>query len=102
MSLTDKVWSPYVAGAIIGLLQIPTFLLMDTALAEKGEKVGFHQLLGVPFWTAAVAFAVLLAAALWVVENRQSWRSETGADYDGLMEPRGVQMRPVDAHLKST
>ena len=33
-NLTDKAWSPYVAGAIIGLLQIPTFLLMDTALSE--------------------------------------------------------------------
>jgi hypothetical protein len=37
-----------------------------------------------------------------VIENRQSWRSETGTDYDGLIEPRKVQARPVDAHLKST
>lgn len=37
MSLTDKAWSPYVAGAIIGLLQIPTFLLMDTALGASSS-----------------------------------------------------------------
>ncbi len=34
-----KAWSPYVAGAIIGLLQIPTFLLMDTALGASSSYV---------------------------------------------------------------
>jgi hypothetical protein len=27
-SLTDKAWSPYVAGVAIGLLQIPAFLMI--------------------------------------------------------------------------
>jgi hypothetical protein len=88
-----------IAGALTyGYLDAPIVAL----LAEKGEKVGFDQLLGMPFWATAVAFAVLLAAVLWVIESRQSWRSETGADYDGLMELREVQTRPADAHLKST
>jgi hypothetical protein len=88
-----------IAGALTyGYLDVPT----TAFFAEKGEKIGFDQLLGMPFWTAAIAFALLLSAALWVIENRQSWRSETGTDYDGLMEPRKVQARPVDAHLKST
>jgi uncharacterized protein len=39
MKLTDKAWSPYVAGVIIGLLQIPTFLLMDTALGASSSYV---------------------------------------------------------------
>jgi uncharacterized protein len=39
ISLTDKAWSPYVAGAIIGLLQIPTFVLMDTALGASSSFV---------------------------------------------------------------
>lgn len=39
MSLTDRAWSPYVAGAIIGLLQIPTFLLMSTALGASSSFV---------------------------------------------------------------
>lgn len=38
-SLTDKAWSPYVGGAIIGLLQIPTFLLMETALGASSSYV---------------------------------------------------------------
>ena len=37
--LTDKAWSPYVAGLVIGLLQIPTFLLMDTALGASSSFV---------------------------------------------------------------
>jgi uncharacterized membrane protein YedE/YeeE len=43
-SLNDKVWSPYLAGAIIGLLQIPTFLLMGTALGASSSfvTVGAH------------------------------------------------------------
>lgn len=39
MSLTDRAWSPYIAGAIIGLLQIPTFLLMSTALGASSSFV---------------------------------------------------------------
>jgi len=35
----DKAWSPYIAGAIIGLLQIPTFLLMETALGASSSYV---------------------------------------------------------------
>lgn len=38
-TLRDKAWSPYVAGALIGLLQIPTFLLIDTALGASSSYV---------------------------------------------------------------
>lgn len=37
--LTSKSWSPYAAGIVIGLLQIPTFLLMDTALGASSSFV---------------------------------------------------------------
>lgn len=42
--LRDKAWSPYLAGAVIGLLQIPTFLLMNTALGASSSfvTVGAH------------------------------------------------------------
>ncbi|MBK5957868.1 lipocalin [Rhodoplanes elegans] len=39
MALTDRAWSPYVAGALIGLLQIPAFLLIDTALGASSSFV---------------------------------------------------------------
>jgi uncharacterized membrane protein YedE/YeeE len=37
--LTDKAWSPYVAGAGIGLLQIPAFLALGTALGASSSYV---------------------------------------------------------------
>ena len=37
--LTDRAWSPYVAGVLIGLLQIPAFLLLDTALGASSSHV---------------------------------------------------------------
>jgi len=42
--LKDKAWSPYTAGIIIGLLQIPTFLLLNTALGASSSyvTVGAH------------------------------------------------------------
>ena len=37
--LTDRAWPPYVAGVVIGLLQIPAFLLLDTALGTSSSYV---------------------------------------------------------------
>ncbi|MGQ3676552.1 YeeE/YedE thiosulfate transporter family protein [Xanthobacter sp. TB0139] len=34
-----KAWSPYVAGIIIGLLQVPAFLLIHTALGASSSYV---------------------------------------------------------------
>ena len=38
-SLTDRAWSPYVAGVLIGLLQIPALLFLDTALGTSSSYV---------------------------------------------------------------
>ncbi len=38
-SLRQKAWSPYVAGIIIGLLQVPAFLLISTALGASSSYV---------------------------------------------------------------
>ncbi|CEG08670.1 putative inner membrane protein [Afipia felis] len=38
-ALTSKAWSPYAAGLIIGLLQIPAFLLIETALGASSAYV---------------------------------------------------------------
>lgn len=37
--LTVRVWSPYAAGILIGLLQIPAFLLINTALGASSSFV---------------------------------------------------------------
>lgn len=39
MTLRDKAWSPYAAGVLIGLLQIPAFLLIETALGTSSSYV---------------------------------------------------------------
>lgn len=39
LSLTSKAWSPYAAGIVIGLLQIPAFLLIETALGASSSYV---------------------------------------------------------------
>lgn len=38
-SIFDKSWSPYVAGIVIGLLQIPAFLMIETALGASSSYV---------------------------------------------------------------
>jgi uncharacterized membrane protein YedE/YeeE len=90
-------------GGIAGALAYGYFDTPITALfAEKGEKIGFDQMLGLPFWSTSIISAVILAAVLWGLESWQSWRSETGADNDGLMAPRPIHSVPADAHLKRT
>ncbi|MEQ8250105.1 YeeE/YedE thiosulfate transporter family protein [Oceanibaculum nanhaiense] len=37
--LRQKAWSPYAAGIVIGLLQIPAFLLINTALGASSSFV---------------------------------------------------------------
>ena len=39
MTLRDRAWSPYAAGILIGLLQIPAFLLIETALGTSSSYV---------------------------------------------------------------
>ena len=39
MPFRDKAWSPYAAGVIIGMLQIPAFLLIETALGTSSSYV---------------------------------------------------------------
>ena len=44
-SLNDRAWSPYVAGIVIGLLQIPAFLIIETALGASSSYVTVGGLL---------------------------------------------------------
>jgi hypothetical protein len=38
-AISDKAWSPYAAGIVIGLLQIPAFLMIQTALGASSSFV---------------------------------------------------------------
>jgi hypothetical protein len=90
-------------GGIAGALTYGYFDAPITAFfAEKGDKVGFDQLLGMPFWMAALLFAAILAIFLMGLEKLQTWQQETGEYYDGLTETSIPEANPVDAHLNRT
>ncbi len=65
---TGKAWSPYVAGVIIGLLQIPTFLLMDTALGASSSFVTVAAHIAALF-DSHVASTKYLASHMWGAKN---------------------------------
>jgi uncharacterized membrane protein YedE/YeeE len=67
-NLTSKAWSPYLAGAIIGLLQIPTFLLMDTALGASSSFVTVAAHIASLF-DSRVSDIKYLASHLWGAKN---------------------------------
>lgn len=72
-------------GGIAGALFYGYFDASITALfAEKGAKLGFDQLLGLPFWMVALVLAVVLTGVLVLLERGRPWRQEIGADHDGL------------------
>ena len=68
IDLSDKAWSPYIAGAIIGLLQIPTFLLMDTALGASSSYVTVAAQLA-SFFDTRVGQVPYLASHMWGPKN---------------------------------
>jgi uncharacterized membrane protein YedE/YeeE len=44
-TFTDRAWSPYVAGILIGLLQVPAFLIIETALGASSSYVTLGALI---------------------------------------------------------
>ena len=82
--LTATAWSPYAAGIVIGLLQIPAFLLINTALGASSSYVtvsahlaGFldpavaqmdyfakHMAGAKNWWQVALVVGIVLGAAL--------------------------------------
>lgn len=74
-----------IIGGIAGAMAYGYFHEPITALLpEKGDKVAFDQLLGLPFWMVALVLAALLIAFLIVLERITPWQDEMGADVDGL------------------
>ena len=83
-----------VAGGIAGAMAYGYNDAAITAFfAEKGDKLGFDRLVGLPFWMVALVLAAALTAAVVALERLTPWRDEIGADHDGVTGD-GVQ-RPV-------
>lgn len=76
-----------VAGGIAGAMAYGYNDAAITAFfAEKGDKLGFDKLLGLPFWAVALMLAAVLILALGVLEKAMPWKADVGADVDGLSE----------------
>jgi uncharacterized protein len=72
-------------GGIAGALTYGYFdAPITAAFAEKGDKVGFDTLLGLPFWMTALMLAALLVGVLVLLEGWRPWRGDVGRDVDGL------------------
>lgn len=85
-----------IAGAIAyGYLDQP----ITAAFAEKGAKVGFDQVLGLPYWVAALGFAVVLVVVIVALERWRPWRGEIGADVDGLTDRGPSPASPTERTL---
>jgi uncharacterized membrane protein YedE/YeeE len=107
MTLSDKAWSPYAAGVLIGLLQIPAFLLIQTALGtsssyvtiaahiaaladasiDKMEYLAKHMYGAKNLWQVAmvvgIAIGALVSATLSATRRRSIspvWRRAVGID----------------------
>ena len=63
-----RSWSPYVGGLAIGFLQIPTFLLMDTALGASSSFVTVAAHIASLF-DSNVAEVKYLASHMWGAKN---------------------------------
>ena len=76
-----------VAGGIAGAVFYGYFdKAIVTMLAEKGQKLTFAGLLGLPFWRLALAVAGVLAIFLVLLERMSPWQAEVGKDVDGVMD----------------
>ncbi len=75
------------AGGIAGAIFYGYFdKAIVTMLAEKGQKLTFSGLLGLPFWGLALAVAGVLAIFLVLLERMSPWQAEVGKDVDGVMD----------------
>ena len=87
------------AGAVAFSYAQPA--LSKTFLAAGDGKIIFSDLIGVPYWAAALVFAAILAVALFALEAWKPWRGELGVDNDGHLPPgetpaRAARIQPAE------
>jgi hypothetical protein len=73
------------AGAVAFSYAQPT---LQPFLSAGGGKVIFTDLLGIPYWSGALALAAVIVVILFGLERRWPWRNEMGRDVDGDFGPR--------------
>jgi len=81
------------AGAVAFSYAQPA--LSKTFLAQGGGKIIFSDLIGVPYWMAALVLAAALVVVLAALEVWRPWRAELGSDVDGDLPSSGAPMAAV-------
>ncbi len=85
-----------VAGGIAGAVTYGYFdTTIQAALSETGSKLGFDQMVGLPFWLTALILAAILVAGIVMLEKMTSWRDEVGRDHDGLSDRAPAASTPT-------
>ncbi|HYH37554.1 MAG TPA: YeeE/YedE thiosulfate transporter family protein [Azospirillum sp.] len=74
-----------IAGA--GLFMYLQPVLEPLILSGGPGKLRVDVALGAPYWAVALAFAALWMAILVVLERWRPWRTDLGADHDGIGVP---------------
>jgi hypothetical protein len=75
------------AGAVAYSYAEPA--LSKTFLGAGSGKLVLSDLIGIPYWTGALALAALCVVVLVVLERLFPSRDELGRDVDGDLAPRG-------------
>ena len=70
-----------VLGGIAGATDLRLFRRADHAPSSprRAHKIGFDQMLGLPFWMTALILAALLVGVLVALERWRPWRGEIGS-----------------------
>lgn len=83
------------ATLVGGLLGALVYSYLDPTLAPMVAggpgRLTFDILFGLPFAVAALVFAAILVGLLVALEAWRPWRSELGANFDGLRADRTAQ-----------
>ena len=82
-----------IAGAVAYTYAQPA--LSKTFLAQGGGKIIFSDLIGVPYWMAALALAAVIIVLLAALEVWKPWRTELGSDVDGNLPSPGAPVLPA-------
>jgi len=95
--LTQKAWSPYVAGIVIGLLQIPAFLLIETALGASSSYVTIGGLIA--SWIDPAAVKIDYIARHIAATGKNWWQVAlvVGIAVGALISSRmsGAERQPI-------
>jgi hypothetical protein len=76
------------AGGLCGAVAFSSAQPSLLPFLNAGDgKLVFTDLLGIPFWAGALAWAAILLLALVVLERLRPWRDEMGRNVDGDFGP---------------